>query len=84
MNSKWQVQKWRKALQKYCDDQANLVGGDTGYCACGNMTYCLFCESSANTNACVRAIKKLAEYRDIKIDYNNYDFKSLIERVERR
>lgn len=78
---KHKVAKWRKALQKYCDEQAREVGKDTGYCACGNMNYCNLCKDSSKPNPCVKAIKEWCDLRGIKIDYENYDFEKLIERI---
>lgn len=79
---KWKIRKWRNALQKYCDDQARDKGETTGYCVCGWMKYCDLCRGSDKTNACVKAIKEWCDIRGIKIDYNDYDFEKLIEKIE--
>ncbi|MEG2688190.1 MAG: hypothetical protein RSA24_03390, partial [Clostridia bacterium] len=50
-----QKAKWGKALQKYCDTQAQTVDGKSGYCACGNMIYCDLCNTADDPNACLKA-----------------------------
>jgi len=80
-NYKYLIQKWRNALQKYCDDMMVKVGGKTGYCACGCMRYCNYCDGK-QPNECVRAIRELADEKKIEIDWTDYDFEKLIEKVE--
>lgn len=70
--------KWSMELQNYCDEQSVSVGDYDGYCVCGNMNFCDYCKEYK----CYQAIKKLAEIKGIVIDYSDYDFKKLIERLE--
>lgn len=79
---KYQKQKWRNQLQKYCDIQSEEVGSTNGYCVCGYMSYCDYCRGAGKTNACVKAICQLCNEKRIEIDYNNFDFESFLERVE--
>lgn len=79
---KYQKQKWRNKLQKYCDNQSQEVGSTTGYCVCGYMNYCDRCIGAGETNACVKAICELAKEKSIEINYNDYNFEKFIEKVE--
>lgn len=79
---KYQKQKWRNKLQKYCDNQSQEVGSTTGYCVCGYMNYCDCCRGSGETNACVKAICEYASKNHKKLDYNDYDFDKLLEELE--
>ena len=81
-NEKYLKQKWRNALQKYCDEQAYDGDGTSPYCVCGYMEYCDLCNGAGETNACVKAICELAKKKNINIDYTNYDFENFIEKVE--
>ncbi|MEG2541089.1 MAG: YopX family protein [Clostridia bacterium] len=74
-----QKAKWGKALQKYCDT-SQTVGVMSGYCACGNMIYCDLCNSFVDPNACLKAIKELANKKQIEIDYRDFDFEKFIEK----
>ncbi|MEG2688819.1 MAG: hypothetical protein RSA24_06585, partial [Clostridia bacterium] len=52
-----QKAKWSKALQKYCDTQAQEGGKLNGYYCCGRMDFCDLCECNGNRYNCVKAIK---------------------------
>lgn len=77
-----QKTKWRNALQKYCDKQAQEKGETTGYCVCGWMSYCDKCRGSGEKNACVKAICELARENNLNINYNDFDFEKFIEKIE--
>lgn len=79
---KYQKQKWRNKLQKYCDTQSQEVGPTTGYCVCGYMNYCDYCRISGETNACVKAICELAKEKGIKIDYKDFNFEKFLAELE--
>lgn len=79
---KTKIAKWRKSLQWYCDMQAQQSGNNL-YCVCGNMKYCALCKDSRRPNPCVIAIKSWLDYRGIKINYDDYDFEKLIERIQK-
>lgn len=81
-NDKYQKQKWRNKLQKYCDTQSQEVGPTTGYCVCGYMNYCDYCRGSGETNACVKAICELAKEKGVKIDYNDFNFEKFLAELE--
>ena len=81
-NDKYQKQKWRNKLQKYCDIQSQEVGHTTGYCVCGYMNYCDYCRGSGKPNACVKAICELAKEKNIKIDYNDFNFEKFLAELE--
>ena len=78
-NSKYLKQKWRNALQEYCDNQAITEGEKSGWCCCGTMNYCDLCDKPYK---CVSAILKYANEKNIKISYDNYDFADLLFRLE--
>lgn len=80
----YQRRKWRKAMQEYCDQMANVVGEVDGYCRCGHMEYCDYCQDPAIKNACVNAMTKLCKKRKIEINYEDFRFTKFIERIEKR
>ena len=82
----WQKQKWRNALQEYCNQRANSTGNFTGYCVCGYMKYCDYCRDVGCKNACVKAICRYIreENINIKLDYNDYNFRKLLWQLEGR
>lgn len=80
-NVKYKKQKWRNALQKYCDEQA-YKDETSPYCVCGYMQYCDMCIGAGITNACVKAICELCKYKNIEIDYDDFDFEKFIDKVE--
>ena len=74
-------QTWKKKLQEYCDQQSQTEGPFTGYCICGEMSYCDLCDGVDMNLPCARAILKLAKSKNIKINDKDYDFKSLIKKI---
>ena len=81
---KYQKQKWRNKLQEYCDKEAYSDENQcSAWCKCGYMSYCDYCNGAGKTNACVKAIFDLLKEKKVcNIDYNNYDFKTFLEKVE--
>lgn len=79
---KYLKQKWRNKLQKYCDEQSQTEGHRNGYCVCGYMNYCDYCSGAfKNTNCCVKAICEVAKIKNIKIDYNDFNFEKFLEKI---
>lgn len=81
-NKKYLKQKWRNKLQRYCDNQAIIVGDVSGWCVCGYMRFCDNCKHCGETNACVKAIIEYCKENNIEIDYNNYDFEKILKDLE--
>jgi len=76
----YQKQKWRNALQKYCDAEAwDDKNAGNAWCKCGYMNYCDECLGSDMTNPCVKAICEFASKNHIKIDYENFEFEKFLE-----
>lgn len=82
-NKKYLKQKWRNKLQEYCDNQAITIGNNTGWCVCGNMNFCDYCEHCGKKNGCVKAIVEYCKENHIEIDYTDYDFEKLLEKTEK-
>lgn len=77
-------QKWRNKLQEYCDKEAISDENEcNAWCKCGYMSYCDYCLGAGETNACVKAICEFCKKKKIEIDYNNFDFESFLEKVEK-
>lgn len=78
--TKYEKRKWRKALNDYLLEQANTVGATNGWCVCGNMNYCDYCERT--DKGCYKAIKQSARKLGVRLDYKNYDFEKLLQELE--
>jgi len=79
---KYQKQKWRNAFQKYCDTEAwSDENQSNAWCKCGYMNYCDCCRGADMTNPCVKAICAYAKKNKQAIDYNDFDFEKLLERL---
>ena len=73
--------KWKQALQEYCDTQSLETGLRTGYCVSGYMKYCDLCDGGNMELSCVKAILKLAKIKGLKINDKNYNFEKLLEEL---
>lgn len=80
---KYNKQKWRNKLQEYCDNQAKTIGDVSGWCVCGNMNFCDYCEHCGKKNGCVKAIVEYCKENHIEINYTDYDFEKLLEKTEK-
>ena len=80
--NKYKKQKWRNALQEYCDEESHLSGPYTGYCVCGYMRFCDYCIDPGKPNPCVKAICELCEEKNIKINYEDFNFEDFIGEIE--
>ena len=81
---KYKKQKWRNALQKYCDKEADTSGPYTGYCICGYMRYCDYCEGAGKTNACVKAICEFCKENNVPVNYEDFNFEEFIGNIEEK
>ena len=79
----YQMRKWRKKLQEYCDNQA--YGTEykcDSWCVCGYMSYCDYCSGNfAREQCCAKAICQRAKELGIKIDYNDFNFVKLLHQL---
>lgn len=79
-----QKRKWTIELLKWCETQWNNYGHINGIFVCGCMNICDYCsvKKIEGCKDCVEAIKEVCKKKNIKIDYNDFDFEKLLERVE--
>lgn len=75
--------KWRKAMQSYCDRQQSNGRADMhGWCACGYMDFCNYCNGGDMAKACVDGIEEMCHERGISIDYSRTDYEKQLEELE--
>lgn len=77
--------KWTKAFIKWCNDKYFKEGDLTGIFCCGNMKICDECKMKYQSACkdCVETIKQIFKDNNIKINYNDYDFEKVLNRVEK-
>lgn len=74
--------KWRKGMQAYCDrQQINGRADKDGWCACGYMGICYYCNGSDMAKACVDAIEEMCYERGISIDFSRTDYEKQLEEI---
>lgn len=76
--------KWNAALKKYILDEYNKNDGTSSYMLCGYMNYCQECQQKYcnGCSDCLVAIKSFCKKNGIDINYKDFDFKSLINKLE--
>lgn len=77
--------KWSKAFREWCSNKYHNEGHLTGIFCCGNMKICDECNQKylMDCKDCVETIKQILKDKNIKIDYNDFDFEKILERVEK-
>lgn len=74
--------KWRKGMQAYCDRQQIYGRADKdGWCACGYMGFCYYCNGSDIKKACVDGIEEMCYEKKISIDYSRTDYEKQLEEI---
>lgn len=77
--------QWRKGMQAYINKQQQSKRAETtGWCVCGNMTYCDYCNDSTKNTACVNSIIEQAKEQGIAIDYSRKDYEKQLEEIEKQ
>lgn len=76
----YEKRKWGKALNGYLLEQSQTVGMTNGWCLCGCMSFCDYCE---DVRSCVAAVKKRARELNVELNYKDYDFEKLLREVEK-
>lgn len=78
--------KWNEGLKKYIlEEYDKAVREFTPYMHCGYMKYCDECGELKYCNGCsdcLVAIKKFCKKHNIVIDYKDFDFKKIIDKME--
>lgn len=75
--------KWRKGMQSYCDRQQQNGNADmNGWCACGYMDFCNYCNGADFSRACVDSIEEMCNEKLIIIDYSRTDYEQQLKDYE--
>mgnify|MGYP006981641193 CR=1 FL=1 len=75
--------KWRNGMQAYCDrQQINGRADKDGWCACGYMNMCYYCNGADITKACVDAIEEMCYEKKISIEYSRTDYEKQLKDFE--
>lgn len=76
--------KWRNGMQSYCDrQQRNGRAEKDGWCACGYMNFCSYCNGADIAKACVDSIEEMCNEKKISIDYSQTNYERQIKEFER-
>lgn len=78
-----QKRKWNEAFKKKILDDYNKNDGLYYDGHCGSRKYCDVCEMKYCNGAsdCLVALKKYCKKHRIEIDYNDFDFEKLLDKV---
>lgn len=75
--------KWRKGMQSYCDRQQQNGNADmNGWCACGYMDFCNYCNGADFSRACVDSIEEMCNKKGIIIDFSRTDYEKQLKEYE--
>lgn len=76
--------KWSKAFREWCEKYFIDNYGMSGAFHCGHMNICDRCEQkyAKGCKDCVETMKELFKRKNIKIDYDDYDFEKIWQQAE--
>lgn len=82
--SKRNRSRWRKGMQAYINEQQQSdAAQNTGWCACGYMGFCNYCNDSTINNACVNAIIRMCKGNGTTINFARTDYEKQLEGIEK-
>lgn len=77
-------QRWREGMQAYINkQQQSEVAQNTGWCVCGYMDFCDYCNDTTKNTACVNALIKMCKEHDMTIDFERNDYEKQLKEYDK-